>query len=789
MKCIVLAGGTGDRLWPLSRDNYPKQFIPIRGTHSLFQETIARNLPFCDEFIILANKEHRFIIQNQMKAFQGVTYKCIFETVRKKTAPIVALACLGLSDSELVLLVPADSIVTGNNEYRESILEGLDYAKQNNLVTFGIEQHIDDVSKVADRYGFIIKKENEVVSFKEKPGKLDVWNYIESGTGTVNSGMFMFKSELFLSKIEQTVPELYELCRNAYKNRLVEGSDIYYREEFLNSIEALSIEKAILEKDISSTKFVNISFGWEDINSFADLKPIQNEVINSGLLIEKDTTNLKVVNTECNKLVACSGLNDVTIINTPDVLFIGNDESASELKDLVDEKNLANSFSNSGTIYHRQWGEYDILSEDKDFRVKRIVVTPGRTVYMHSHDYRNEHITVLQGKALVTINDQSDTYIKGSCIVIPRGCNHQISNVGNENLICIEVDSGDIHNLKDTYSFAINDLSESSLGYEIEPIVKLSPAYKDYIWGGTKLTDKYNKKCDLERLAESWEISSHPAGQSVVSSGKHSGMFLGDYLRLVGMDSLGWKGGSRDEFPLLIKLIDAKNNLSVQVHPNDEYALENEHEYGKNEMWYILEAEPDASIYCGFNRDVTPKLVKESLANGTIESLLNCIPVKKGDVFFIEAGTVHAIRAGVVICEIQQNSNTTYRLYDYDRTDSSGKKRELHIDKALDVLNYNKYFQQESFPENANCVEESSTVLASCKYFEVARHRVNKLLELTTPDESFWAIVCVDGNGEIHTKGCEKNKEKFITGDSFIVIKPGTELVINGDCEIITAFV
>ena len=213
--------------------------------------------------------------------------------------------------------------------------------------------------------------------------------------------------------------------------------------------------------------------------------------------------------------------------------------------------------------------------------------------------------------------------------------------------------------------------------------IKLKAPCKDYIWGGTRLRDEYQKGEGMEKIAESWELSCHKDGQSIVASGDFFGYTLSSFIEKNGKQILGTNCEKFDDFPILIKLIDAKDNLSVQVHPDNEYALRVEKEYGKTEMWYIVDCDPDAELIYGFKEVVTEEVFKKSIETNTLLEITNSVPVKKGDVFFIEAGTLHAIGKGILIAEIQQNSNTTYRVYDYGRLGTDGKPRELHIEKAL----------------------------------------------------------------------------------------------------------
>lgn len=314
-------------------------------------------------------------------------------------------------------------------------------------------------------------------------------------------------------------------------------------------------------------------------------------------------------------------------------------------------------------------------------------------------------------------------------------------------------------------------------------MVKLLPAFKDYLWGGTKLKESYNKKTDLDIVAESWELSTHKDGQSIVDSGEYKGMLFGEYLEKLGKDALGTKGKAFENFPMLIKFIDAKGNLSIQVHPDDEYALRVEKEYGKTEMWYILDAEEGAQLYYGTNTEITKEEFRERIENNTILDVLKSVPVHKGDVFFIKSGTIHAIGAGIVICEIQQNSNSTYRVYDFGRVGKDGKPRELHIDKAIDVSNL-KPLDSDFKP----CGEEQVfdgyryAKMATCDYFTTYIYEVTSQCDVTVDEESFASFVIVDGEGNIET---EDTSLSAVKGDSFFVSAGSGNVRIKGNCRFI----
>lgn len=304
-------------------------------------------------------------------------------------------------------------------------------------------------------------------------------------------------------------------------------------------------------------------------------------------------------------------------------------------------------------------------------------------------------------------------------------------------------------------------------------VLKLEPACKEAIWGGRKLIEEYGKKYDGDNLAETWELSAHPDGASVVASGADAGMPLPSYIEKYGKSILGTNAARFADFPILIKFIDAKQNLSVQVHPDDAYALANEGQYGKTEMWYILEAEEGAKLYFGCKKEMTREEFAAHIADNTLEDVLNAVPVKKGDVFFIEAKTLHAIGAGIVLAEIQQNSNVTYRVYDYGRVGADGKPRELHTEKALDVADIRPPRTDYDF----------GTHIGVCDSF-VVDHMA--LSDGSFTDEagadSFVSLLVTDGAAKVACKGQMLEAKK---GDSFFIEAGSGPYEVSGTADIV----
>ena len=305
-------------------------------------------------------------------------------------------------------------------------------------------------------------------------------------------------------------------------------------------------------------------------------------------------------------------------------------------------------------------------------------------------------------------------------------------------------------------------------------ILKLRPSCKDYLWGGHRLKEEYGKKYEGEILAETWELSCHPDGPSYIENGPYAGKTLQQYIDREGKEVLGANCRRFRDFPILTKFIDARDNLSIQVHPDNGYALKNEGQYGKTEMWYVMDAGEDAYLYYGFKKEISKEEFEKRIQKDTLLEVLNAVPVQKGDVLFIESGTIHAIGKNILIAEIQQNSNITYRVYDYGRVGKDGKKRDLHIEKALAVTNRVPIVRDKS----------SYPHVADCDYFTVDKlnldGRVMKMMEGNVSEESFASILILDGEGLI---SCQGETLKYKKGDSFFLPAGSGDYMVEGSCD------
>jgi len=751
MKCIVLAGGSGDRLWPLSRKNYPKQFIHIKENRSLFQETIARNIPFCEEFYIITSNRYANIVEGQLQVFQGLRYRCFYEEEGKKTAPAVAIACLCDNRSEDYLVVSTDHMIEGG-DYKGAIAKGREYIPQGKIVCLGVP-----AQRFEPGYGYFRQVE-ERTEFRHS----DVTEEIPGGEQWYyDTGILLFNGGDFLHELSRKSPALYAQIREC-----VDQLDTYERNvlvpgRLVEELEPVSIGRAVTSVS-DKVLLLQGDFAWRRIMTLESLDQYYHGE-DSGRVIRNACENVSVMNEAAHQLVVANGLEDVIIVNTADAVYVSRKSEADQIKSIIRE-NYADqqSYFDEGTVYYTPWGIKETIHYGDSCKVKKITIFPGKELSRHVHKLRTEHWSVISGTATIQLDEQMGEYGPGESISVPMGTPHQIANRGSEDLVVIEVSVGELE-----YGHG-NDLTrlagQSIVKTDCDEIVRMEPAFKDNLWGGTRLRDIYGKKCDYDIVAESWELSTHKAGQSIVATGKNKGLMLGEYINRFGRGILGWKCDPYERFPLLIKFIDSRESLSIQVHPGDDYALQKEDEYGKNELWYVVDCEPDSYLYCGFSRDTDEAEVRRRIEDGTLTEILNKIPVKKGDSYFIENGTVHAIGPGVLICEIQQSSNVTYRLYDYQRRDKYGELRELHIDKAMEVTNFH-----EKDMEAARTME--------CKYFSIEKSVFDGEVSFNLDDSSFRAFVVLEGSGQV---SCGEESLAYRPADCFFVPAGKKTVVFHG---------
>lgn len=321
------------------------------------------------------------------------------------------------------------------------------------------------------------------------------------------------------------------------------------------------------------------------------------------------------------------------------------------------------------------------------------------------------------------------------------------------------------------------------MNLKIYPL-QFEPILKERIWGGEKLKTILNKPITSNITGESWELSTVEGDVSVVANGELKGKSLTEIINECPNEILGTEVHKRfgKQFPLLFKYLDAREDLSIQVHPNDELAKERHNSFGKTEMWYIMQADPDSKIIVGFKEKSNANEYLENLKNNSLLSILDEVKVKAGDVFFLETGTVHAIGAGLVVAEIQQTSDITYRIYDFDRVDAQGNTRELHVDLALDAINYNKVDTYKEYGKEIN----QSNVMVDCPYFTTNFLPLDGKITVNKTAKTFMVYMCIDGDFEIDYAN---TKNQYKKGDTILIPAAMKTFTLSGKASILEIYI
>ena len=464
MTNIILCGGSGTRLWPLSRTLMPKQFVKLFEGESLFQKTVKRNQKACDAQFIVSNAEQYFLAVDQIEemALKEYRAKYLLEPVGRNTAPAIALACLALDAEEIVLVTPSDHLIKDENAYLEAVEKAKTLAASDNLVTFGITPQYPETG-----FGYIeadasvdgrSEMENgmDVLSFKEKPDLETATAYLENNQRSKikdqklflwNSGMFCFKAGYFLAELKQHSPEIYETSLTAYNNAKNEEM-IRISHDDMSAIPEDSIDYAVMEKS-DSVKVIPSDIAWSDLGSFDALyeELPQDEEGNASCarecaeIITQDSTNNLIIS---EKLVATIDVDDLLIVDTADALLVSRKGSSQKVKEVVKKLKERNSeLPNIHVTAHRPWGTYTILDESDGYKVKRIVVKPGKRLSLQKHYHRSEHWIVVSGTATVTRGTEEFLVRANESTYIPMGELHRLENVGKIPLVMIEAQVGE----------------------------------------------------------------------------------------------------------------------------------------------------------------------------------------------------------------------------------------------------------------------------------------------------------------------------------------------------------
>lgn len=446
---VILAGGSGTRLWPLSRQLNPKQFLKLLGDRTMFQQTLQRleGLP-CTAPIIVCSEEHRFLAAEQLREIGMEGVSILLEPVARNTAPAIALAALRSLESErnpLLLVLPADHLIADPESFRETVRNAIPEAEKGRLVTFGIVPFRPETG-----YGYIRRGEQRdgnswsVASFTEKPDEKTAKEYIESREYWWNGGMFLFRAESYLGELRRLAPQIYNACAEAMEHTSKDLDFLRVGRECFESSPSLSIDYAVMEKtNIASV--IPLDSGWSDIGSWNSLwEACAKNGEGNAVLGDVKTIGSKncLIRAE-SRLVAAIGVTDLVVVETKDAVLVTHRDQVQKIKDLVDDirSNGRHEHLNQREVF-RPWGSYDSIEKGQRYQVKRITVKPGEKTSLQMHHHRAEHWIVVAGTAQVTIDDTSFLVSENESIYIPVGKRHALENPGKIPLELIEVQSG-----------------------------------------------------------------------------------------------------------------------------------------------------------------------------------------------------------------------------------------------------------------------------------------------------------------------------------------------------------
>ncbi|MES0488605.1 MAG: mannose-1-phosphate guanylyltransferase/mannose-6-phosphate isomerase [Leptospirales bacterium] len=437
---IVLCGGSGTRLWPISRKLMPKQFVPLFENRSLYQLTLERNRNICDATIIVSNEDQYFLASDQKDELKVPNTQFLLEPFGKNTAPAIALACLQLKKDDIILVTPSDHIVKKNTAYAEAINRAGELAREGALVTFGIKPETPETG-----FGYIHADGENVLSFKEKPDLDTAKKYLEQGNYYWNSGMFCFLASSYLKELKKQNPEMHDACEQAVKSGVVTENTLRITAEAMEKIPDDSIDYAVMEK-CKNVKVVPSDVGWSDVGSFDSLYyELPNDEDGNTIChnhINIDSSNNMIVGNE--RLIATIDVHDLHIIDTTDALLIARRGSGQRVKEIVGKlKESGSDLPDLHVTAHRPWGTYTILEEGPGYKIKTIVVKPRKRLSLQKHFHRNEHWVVVSGTALVTVGEDEKIVRQNESIYISMGTKHRLDNPGKVDLVLIEAQVGE----------------------------------------------------------------------------------------------------------------------------------------------------------------------------------------------------------------------------------------------------------------------------------------------------------------------------------------------------------
>lgn len=453
---VVLCGGYGSRLWPLSRKFLPKQFLSFEGDYSLFQQTVLRNKDISDSTLVILGEDHYFQAKDQLHDIHVTNTSFIAESIGRNTAPAIALAALSVDPEDVLMISASDHRITNGEAYRKAVRRAVELASEGFLVTFGIQPEYPETG-----YGYIEASGEDVSAFKEKPDFKTAESYIKAGNYYWNSGMFCFKAGIFLDELKKFRPDILDACLIAFKEYQKSDLDLVPL-NVMSAIPKDSIDFAVMEKS-DRVKVVACNLGWADLGSIDSLyekldKDVQHNMIHgSSRIINENSKNNLIISDK--RTVSLIDVEDLNIVDTEDALLITKRGSSQKIKCVVEQLEAEGSeLIKLHNRVQRPWGAYLVLENQDRFKVKRIEVKPGARLSLQRHQHRSEHWTVVQGQARIYVNDDILVRNAGEFIVIPAKAVHRLENIGDSPLIVVEVQMGDylgeddIERLEDDYA-------------------------------------------------------------------------------------------------------------------------------------------------------------------------------------------------------------------------------------------------------------------------------------------------------------------------------------------------
>ncbi len=471
MTNIVLCGGSGTRLWPISRTLMPKQFVRLFGDKSLFELTVERNSQICDKSLIVSNTEQYFLAVDQLENnpklantvsqsekfpqksnMQNPTF--LLEPIGRNTAPAIALACMSLPTDEIVLVTPSDHLIKDELEYKKVLNTARELAQAGNLVTFGITPTYAEIG-----YGYIEADGYDVLAFHEKPDLQTAQKYVEATNYYWNSGMFCFKAGVFLEELQTHSPKIYKASKTAWDNSIALNSTYKIQHSCMEAIPDDSVDCAVMERS-DKVKVVPSNISWSDVGSFDALydelpKDKHNNTANKNLVSIDSKNNLIYGDHRC---IAIVDIEDLIVVDIGDALLISKKGSSQKVKQIVNEVKKTTQLHNIHLTGYRPWGSYTVLEDADGYKIKRIEVKPGKRLSLQRHKHRNEHWIVVAGTATVTVGENSFELEQNQSTYIKAGDIHRLLNNTKENLVIIEAQVGsytgedDIERLEDDYA-------------------------------------------------------------------------------------------------------------------------------------------------------------------------------------------------------------------------------------------------------------------------------------------------------------------------------------------------